>query len=246
MTLHPDAAAGALAGAAGAILILLTRQGNLLGALAGLGVALLVSAGFGIAGLLPLAVFVLGSGLLTRIGRGRKERAGAAEPNQGRRDVRHVAAKLSLPALLGALALLGIAPARSLALAYTASLAGAFADTAATEVGPLTGGRAFGVRGFRLVPLPHGVSGGMSGGGIFAAAAAALLVAFGSLGVHLLDSAPQAWIAAAAGFLASLVESLLAGTAWGTRMGHFGRNVVLSLMSAGLALSARAIGWAAP
>ena len=53
---------------------------------AGLVVALILSAGFGVAGFVPLAIFVLGSGLLTRMGARRKERVGAAEggPVSGR------------------------------------------------------------------------------------------------------------------------------------------------------------------
>ena len=244
MTLHPDAARGALLALAGAALILLTRQGTPAGALAGFAVALLAAAGFGAPALLPLAVFVLGSGLLTRLGRARKERLGAAQADQGRRGFPHVAAKLSLPALAGALAFFRAAPEGALALVYVASLAGAFADTASTELGPVMGGGALGLRGARLKALPHGAPGGMSAGGFLAAAAAASAVAIGASWVRLLDAPPAAWAAAAAGFLASVLESLLAGTAWGTRAGHFGRNVFLSLASAALALSARALGWA--
>src|SRR5258705_4031 len=99
MTLHHTAPLGALLALGGAILILVTRQGTLSGALAGFAVALLAALGLGAGALLPLAIFVLGSGLLTRIGRARKERLGAAEGNRGRRGPAHVAAKLSLPAL---------------------------------------------------------------------------------------------------------------------------------------------------
>jgi len=241
--LHPTAGAGALWALAGAALILLTRQGTRAGALAGLVVALLAALGFGAAALLPLAIFVLGSGLLTRVGRGRKERMGAAEADQGRRGARHVAAKLSLPAAAAALALFGAAPERALALVYVASLAGAFADTAATELGPVMGGPVFGFRGGRIATFSHGVPGGMSAAGFLASAAAAWAVAWGAWSVGLLDAAPAAGVATASGFLASGLESLLGGTAWGARVGHFGRNVFLSVASAGLAASARALGW---
>lgn len=241
MTLHPDAGWGALFALLGALLILVTRQGTPLGALAGLAVALLVAGGLGAWALLPLAVFVLGSGLLTRAGRARKEALGAAEADRGRRGVLHVAAKLSLPSLAAALALFRAGPAEALALVYVASLAGAFADTAATELGPLLGGRVLALRGGRMVALPHGAAGGMSGGGLIAGVAASCAVALSASWARVLD----AWgVAAAAGFLASVLESVLAGTPWGERAGHFGRNVILSLASAGLALSARALGWA--
>jgi uncharacterized membrane protein len=133
MTLHPGAGLGALLALAGAVLVVLTRQATRIGALAGFLVALLAAAGLGTAALLPLAIFVLGSGLLTRLGRARKERIGTAEADRGRRGVPHVAAKLSLPALASALALFQAAPVPVLVLVYVASLAGAFADTAATR-----------------------------------------------------------------------------------------------------------------
>ena len=85
----------------------------------------------------------------------------------------------------------------------------------------------------------------MSSGGFFAAAAAAILVAFGAWLAKLLDSPLEAGVAAGAGFLASALESLFAATSWGTRVGHFGRNVALTVASALLALSARALGWVA-
>jgi len=242
VNLQPSAEWGGLLALAGAIVIVLTRQGTPAGALAGLAVALLAVAGLGAASLLPLAIFVLGSGLLTRFGRERKTRLGAAQMDRGRRGARHVAAKLSLPALVSALALLRAAPDGALALVYVAVLAGAFADTAATELGPLMRGGAFGRRGGGLVTLPHGAPGGMSPGGTLASVVAAGAVALGAAGVGLLGSS-AAWTAAAAGFLASVLESLLAATAPGKRAGHFGRNVFLSLASAALALSARALGW---
>jgi uncharacterized protein (TIGR00297 family) len=242
VTLHPSAGLGAMLAIAGAVLIVLTRQGTAAGAIAGLLVAILAAAGLGAEALLPLAIFVLGSGLLTRLGRARKERIGAAEADHGRRGVPHVAAKLSLPALASALALFHAAPEPVLALVYVAALAGAFADTAATELGPVLGGRVVGLRGATLVTLPHGAPGGMSAAGILASCAGSCVVALGGWSVGLVGMEPAS-IAAAAGVLAGILESFLAGTALGARAGHFGRNAFLSLASAGLALSARALGW---
>jgi len=244
MTLHPTAPLGALLALGGALLILVTRQGTLAGALAGFVVALLAALGLGAAALLPLAIFVLGSGMVTRIGRRKKENLGTAEGNRGRRGPAHVAAKLSLPALASALAILGAAPLSILTLSYVATLAGAFADTAATELGPVIGGPAVAFHGGMLRSMPHGTTGGMSLAGFAASAAAAITVAMGALARGLFASPSAVWVAAAAGFLASVLESLLAGTSLGARIGHFGRNVFLSVASAGLALTARAWGWA--
>jgi uncharacterized protein (TIGR00297 family) len=222
--------------------VVLTRQGTFPGALAGFLVALIATAGLGAAAFAPLALFVLGSGLLTRIGRGKKERLGTAENNRGRRNARNVVAKLSIPAVAGALALFDAAPARTLSLVYVSALAGAFADTAATELGPVLGGRVLGLRRFRVVGLTHGTPGGISGAGLLASSAAALLTAITASSVGLLP-ATAAWVAACAGFLASVLESVLAGTALGVRVGHYGRNLFVSAASAGLALAASAFGW---
>ncbi|TMQ61018.1 MAG: DUF92 domain-containing protein [Candidatus Eisenbacteria bacterium] len=241
MRLNPSAPWGALLALAGAALVLVTRQGTRSGALAGFLVALIATAGLGAAAFVPLALFVLGSGLLTRTGRAKKERLGMAENNEGRRGVRHVTAKLALPAAAGGLALFGAAPDAILVLAYVAALAGAFADTAATELGPVIGGRVLALHGFRIVAAAHGTPGGVSAPGLLAGAGSALLAAIAASGVGLLP-ATSAWIAACAGFLGSVLESALAPTALGARVGHFGRNVFVSAASAGLALGASALG----
>ncbi len=222
---------------------MVTRQGTPAGALTGLLIALAATAGLGAAAFAPLAVFVLGSGVLTRLGRADKERLGAAENNRGQRGASNVIAKLSVPAVAGALAIVHTAPENALTLVYVAALAGAFADTAATELGPLAGGRVLAVRGSRLVTMPHGVPGGMSAVGILAAAGASALIALCALGVGLLGEHGAIWTAAASGLVASVLESLFAGTPAGGRVGHFGRNLFVSLASAGNALLARAAGW---
>ncbi len=243
MTLHPTAPWAAVLALSGATLIWATRQGTRGGTAVGFLIALAISAGFGVGALAPLALFVLGSGLLTRLGRAQKERLGAAERDRGRRGAKNALAKLFLPALAGGLAILRAAPLEALALIVAASLAGAFADTAATELGPLAGGRVLGLKGGRFTRLAHGAPGGMSAAGLAAAAVSSALIGLLALGVGLLRSPAGAGIVAASGTLASLLESLLAGTPAGTRIGHFGRNVFVSLTSTGAALGARAAGW---
>jgi len=154
-----------------------------------------------------------------------------------------VIAKLSLPAIAGALAALDLAPRPALALVYGATLAGAFADTAATEVGPLARGRVWGFRSGRVVSLAHGSAGGMSAAGRLAAGASAALIALCARYAGLIASPAAVVVAAGSGFLASAMESILAGTALGARAGHFGRNAFVSLASAGGALAAGAMGW---
>jgi len=60
--------------------------------------------------------------------------------------------------------------------------------------------------------------------------------------VRLLPLSAATWTAAA-GFLGAALESLFSSTTLGARAGHFGRNALLTAASAGLALSARALGW---
>jgi uncharacterized membrane protein len=222
--------------AAGAVFVARSGQGTLAGALSGMAVAAAAILGLGPGALAPLAAFVLGAGALTRLGRDRKEAIGAAEGNRGRRDPRHVAAKLGVPALLGVTGLLS-REASLLGLAYTASLAGALADTAATEIGPLAGGGAVVLRGGKLRRAEHGTAGAMSAAGVAAAAGGAACVAASAWGSGLARDG-GAFIAAASGFVAAMAESLLAPTPLGVRLGHFGRNALVSAAAAGAAAAA--------
>jgi uncharacterized protein (TIGR00297 family) len=231
-----------LLAALGAVLVAATGQGTRAGALAGLGVSWLVILGLGPAALAPLAVFVLGSGGLTKLGSGPKEATGAAEPNRGRRGARHVAAKLGPPALIGVAGL--FAPGSGpLAWAYAAALAGAFADTAATELGPLAGGKVAVLRNGRLSPMPHGTPGGVSAAGLAASGVAAAAVSLCSAAAGLTPGKSAFLLLAAIGFAAALLESALGGMPISQRLGHFGRNVLVSAVSAAAGFSAAALGW---
>ena len=229
-------ALGAALSLAGAWIVASRGQGTRAAAWSGLVPALAASAGFGAPGVAPLALFVLGAGALTRRGRDRKAALGAAERNEGRRGLANVAAKLTLPALRGAVAAALPAHAPLCAAGYAAGLAGAFADTAATEIGPLGAGGAFawGRGGVRRVP--HGTPGAVSAAGVAAGAAAACATAAaGSVaGLHPWGTAG---LAAACGFGASLLESLAAATPAGVRLGHHGRNAALSLVATGAAMA---------
>ena len=236
---------GLVLAAVAAILVRFTGQGNWIGALAGFVVAALAVLGFGPGALLPVATFVFGSGILTRLGLAGKERAGMAEPNRGRRGVRHVAAKLGIPAILAAIAIIRSDASRMLALAYVAALAGAFADTAATEAGPLAKGTVVAWRGPKLERVAHGTTGGMSLLGILASVVGALAVGLASVVTGLLPAA-AAGIAAGAGWIASAIESVVGGVAAGRALGHFGRNVLVSAIATALGFTAGACGWGRP
>lgn len=228
----------------GAVLVLATRQGTPGAALLGFVVSMLIVLGFGPGAMAPVALFVLGSGLLTRLGRRRKEELRAAEPDRGRRRAVHVAAKLGVPALLGLAAALQPEIRVVAGTGAAAALAAAFADTAATEVGPLAGGPVARLQGARWTRAAHGEPGGVSAAGLAAGAAVALFTATlaCAVGVGVSQGAPL--LAFAAGFGAMLVESIVAGTEAGRRLGHFGRNALLSVLAAagGCTLAAAAVG----
>ncbi|HLQ66092.1 MAG TPA: DUF92 domain-containing protein [Candidatus Limnocylindrales bacterium] len=216
----------------GSAIVLVTRQGTPGAALLGFAVAILMVLGFGPHAMAPVALFVLGSGLLTRLGRGSKERQRAAEHDRGRRRAVHVAAKLGVPALLGLAAALAPAIRGAAGTGAAAALAGAFADTAATEVGPVAGGPVVRLQGGRWTRAAHGEPGGVSAAGLAAGAAAALVAAALACAVGIGVTAGAPFVAFGAGFGAMVAESLVAGTRAGRRLGHFGRNVLVSALAA--------------
>jgi len=226
--------AGLLLAAAGAIVVLVTGQGTWASALVGFATAGFLVLGFGVPVMAPLATFVLGAGILTRVGRRIKERSHSAEANRGRRSASQVVAKLGIPALLGIAAALSRENEGWLAAAATASMAGAFADTAATEIGPLCRGPVVRWSGFRLSRVSHGSVGGMSVAGVAGGAAAAASLAAVALAVGLVRTPWDAAVAAIAGFAATGFESWVAPTSVGDRLGHWGRNVLVSTLSAAI------------
>lgn len=223
--------------ACGAAVVAFTKQGSVVAAVAGMVVAAASIMGLGPAALAPLALFVLGGGTLTKFGSARKRAMAAAEPNEGKRGARHVAAKLAIPALVAVVAGL-TGQTGELSVAFTAALAGALADTAGTEVGPLGRGAAYRIQGRRLVRRPHGFAGAISAAGLAATAVGGMAVAAAALASGLIHSFSVAAFAAAAGFGAALFESFIAGSAFGRALGHFGRNVFVSAVATALGLAA--------
>ncbi len=206
------------------------RQGTVAAALTGLVPATAASLGFGAPAIAPLALFVLGAGALTAAGRTAKAARGVGEGNEGTRRVRNVAAKLALPAVAGVSALLWPAQSGMLATGYVAGLAGAFADTAATETGPLAAGRPFLPRWGAWRRVAHGTPGAMSPLGAAAGIAAAAATAAVAVLPDLIGWR-AAGIAAVSGWGASVLESLIAPTGLGRSLGHEGRNALLSVVA---------------
>jgi uncharacterized protein (TIGR00297 family) len=216
------------------------------GAVAGVAIGCGVAAGFGGAGFLTLGVFFVAGSLLTKAGWATKTARGAAEATEGARDHRRVVGKGAVAAGLGVAAALG-APHP---WAFLGAIAAALADTAGTEIGTLSARPPRTLPAFRAVP--HGTPGAVSLAGLAASGAAALLIAgtglafFAWMGDELAmprGAAAAAGVVSAAGFLASLAESLVVGFAPGVRrVPGWVRNLFTTLAGAALgAAGARAV-----
>jgi len=201
------------------------------GALGGLAVATIIYYCLGPQGFAVLAFFVVGGSLLTRLGYGRKRRAGTAEAGGGRRGARNALANAGVAvvcALLAALTSLDV-----FAAAFVASLGAAFADTAESEVGQLHG------QGARLITtlrrVAPGTDGAVSLPGTLAGLAAAGLTAALGLVLGLVDGgvAPMLLVALAA-FSGTVVDSTVGALA--PRVGNELTNVFCTLVAAVLAL----------
>lgn len=172
---------------------------------------------FGFGGLpfaVPLLVFFFTSSLLSRLGRSRKAALNAAYEKGVARDAGQVIANGGVGALLAVL--YAFLPAsRQIALLYLAAIASVNADTWATEIGGLIGGRPWLLRTFRRADA--GTSGAVSFFGLLAALLGAAAVVVSGWAVWTPQSTRLFWkpdlpelIALTwAGFLAAFTDSLL-------------------------------------
>jgi uncharacterized protein (TIGR00297 family) len=201
------------------------------GALGGFLVGTLIYACLGPQGFAILALFVLGGSLLTRLGYGRKRRAGTAEPAAGRRGAKNALANCSV-ALICAL-LFALTSSHAFAAAFVASLGAAFADTAESEVGQLYG------RAPRLITtlkrVPPGTDGAVSLPGTLAGLLAATLTAALASALGLIGGPTSMFLVTLAAFLGTVADSLVGTLA--PRLGNELTNVLCTLASALLTLS---------
>jgi uncharacterized protein (TIGR00297 family) len=201
----------ALIGAVAALAIALaarrTRSLSVSGALAAtiLG-TLAAAAGWGWAAL--LIVYFVSSTALSHLGRVEKERRTSSIVGKGgERDAVQVAANGGAFAVAALLAVLQ-PDARWVALGI-GSLAASAADTWATEIGILFGGRPRSILTFE--PLAPGLSGGITAIGTLASAAGASFIVAAALALGLMTN--PAIAAALGGFGGALVDSLLGAVA---------------------------------
>jgi uncharacterized protein (TIGR00297 family) len=174
------------------------------GAVAGAAAACLIYVGMGLGGFVTLfAVFAI-TWLTTRIGYSRKRRLGLAEDRRGR-NAGQVLANLTTAALFSLVAIFH----RDIGFAAIAALAEAACDTASSEVGEALSSRAWLVTNFRAVQ--PGINGAISLSGTLAGISAALIVAGFAVAAHVLPS-NYFWIVAVAGYLGTIVDSVLGAT----------------------------------
>jgi uncharacterized protein (TIGR00297 family) len=200
------------------------------GALGGFVVGTAIYYCLGPQGFAVLALFVIGGSLLTRLGYGRKRRAGTAEAGGGRRGAKNALANASVAvacALLAALTSLDV-----FATAFVASLGAAFADTAESEVGQLYGRAPRLISTFRRVP--PGTDGAVSLPGTLAGLAAATLTAALGLALGLVEGPAPMLLVALVAFLGTVADSLVGALA--PRLGNELTNVLCTLVATVLAL----------
>ena len=189
------------------------------GALAGFVVALAIFVSAGPGGFAVLITVFAVAWLTTRLGHRRKRALGMSQ-DLGGRSAAQVAANLGVAAAFSMASTLS-PQVGWFVLMSMAALAEAAADTAASECGEALSDRAYLITSLRAVR--PGTDGGISFPGTLAAMAAALIIAAVAAATHVI-----AWsmlpLVAAAGFLGSLMDSLLGATL--ERRGIIGNNGV--------------------
>jgi uncharacterized protein (TIGR00297 family) len=201
------------------------------GALGGFAVGTVIYYCLGPQGFAVLALFVVGGSLLTRLGYGRKRRAGTAEAGGGRRGAKNALANAGVAVVCALLAV--FTSSEAFAAAFVASLGAAFADTAESEVGQLYGRTPRLISNFRRVP--PGTDGAISLPGTLAGLTAAGLTAALGLALGLVGEPASMLLVALAAFLGTVVDSFVGALA--PRVGNEFTNVLCTLTAAVLALT---------
>ena len=199
------------------------------GTLGGFVVGALIYASLGPQAFAILVLFVVGGSLLTRLGYGRKQRAGTAEAGEGRRGAKNALANAGVA--VGCALLAALTSSEAFAVAFVASLGAAFADTAESEVGQLYG------RTPRLITtlrkVPPGTDGAISLPGTLAGLGVAGLTALLGLPLGLVAGPGAALLVAGGAFLGTVVDSFVGALA--PRVGNELTNVLCTLVAAALA-----------
>ena len=148
----------------------------------------------------------LGS-LVTKVGFQHKQRQGLAEARGGRRSPANVWGSAAVGAVLALLIGSGLGPKPLLLVGFSASFAAKLADTFGSEIGKRYGRTTVLITTLRRVP--PGTEGAVSLEGTMASAIGSLVMTAVVVAVQLVPAGPVAWLVAAVGLLATLLESLL-------------------------------------
>ena len=148
----------------------------------------------------------LGS-LVTKVGFQQKQRQGLAEARGGRRSAANVWGSAAVGAVLALLIGSGLGPKPLLLVGFSASFAAKLADTFGSEIGKRYGRTTVLITTLRRVP--PGTEGAVSLEGTLASAIGSLVMTAVVVAVQLVPAGPVAWLVAAVGLLATLLESLL-------------------------------------
>jgi len=199
---------GLVANVVVAVLGWMARTVTVSGAITGAVIGTIVVAGLGWAGwILLLATFGLAAAT-TRTGHARKQRAGIAESQGGRRGPGNAIANTGIAAWAAVMAM-GLPDPAVAYLVAAAALATAGSDTVASEIGKAYGRTTWLVTSFRRVA--PGTTGAVSTEGTLAGVAAAAVLAAVASGLGLIPAWTIGLVTAAA-TAASLIEGALGAT----------------------------------
>ena len=207
-------AAGLVLNAVASVLALWRGSVDPGGALVGVAVGTVIFAAGGPFFWLILMAFFVSSTALGWVRLAEKEALKAIHQKGNRRDLFQVLANGGVGALMALL--FGLTHDPAWALGFAVSFASSNADTWASELGVLSRRNPVSLPGLR--PVPRGISGGVSPAGCAAsfggAVFIALIFAAGNLSLGILagDFVRVVAFVAGAGFLGSLLDSLLGGT----------------------------------
>jgi uncharacterized protein (TIGR00297 family) len=191
-----------------------------------------ITAGLGLAGLVPMIAFFAVGSAVTKLGYGAKAAKGISQEKGGARGWRNAWANGGVPAFLALLAgasqheITTLAPI-AFTVAYAASVATAAADTCSSEIGKAYGRRTWLVT--NLKPASPGTEGAVSVEGTLGGFAGGAIVASVGVwtGLYEMSAAP---LVAVAALLGSLAESFLGTVA--ERRGWLNNDLLNALNTA--------------
>ena len=161
----------------------------------------------GLQGWTAVVIYLALGSLVTKVGFQQKQRQGLAEARGGRRSPANVWGSAAVGAVLALLIGSGLGPKPLLLVGFSASFAAKLADTFGSEIGKRYGRTTVLITTLRRVP--PGTEGAVSLEGTLASAIGSLVMTAVVVALQLVPAGPVAWLVAAVGLLATLLESLL-------------------------------------